>query len=112
RRGPFSKGQGILLVYSGIMAVLGGIGLLTVPTMTGEVGKLVENLPATLANARTTVEQIQNPSLRSIALNALNSIAPSDRGGAPPVEPASALAVGIGVVEAVFSAVTIFIIAY
>src|SRR5947209_17449663 len=55
RRGPFSRGQGILIVYTGIMLVLVGIGALSVPIILSEAGPFSESYPLMLGNARQLI---------------------------------------------------------
>src|SRR5262245_11883132 len=52
RQGPFSRGQGILIVYTGIMLVLLAIAAVVVPLILSEAGSFSEPYARILDNAR------------------------------------------------------------
>src|ERR671928_1719087 len=45
RRGPFSRGQGILIVYLGIFLVLAALGIFLIPALVYQTTRFVETLP-------------------------------------------------------------------
>src|SRR2546423_346686 len=45
RRGPFSRAQGVLIVYTALVLLLTGLGVLLVPTLLDEATRLVDSVP-------------------------------------------------------------------
>ncbi len=114
RKGPFNKGTGILVVYTLIFGILAAVLYLTVPPLIEEVQRLIAGFtnPQT---AKDAIAHIDNDFVRGIASsfydnagNLLQSVQPSAAGGAA----TSALSVGLSVFETLFSAITVFVIAF
>lgn len=116
RRGPFSRGQGILIVYSGIFVVVAGIGLLFVPGLIDQALRFVEALPDHLAALRPLAEQIGFRPLRQIALRALGEAQPAvARTLSEPTaatEPTMLVSAGGAFAHTLFSTLTVFLLAY
>jgi predicted PurR-regulated permease PerM len=110
RRGPFSRGQGILIVYTAIMLVIAAILVLTVPIVIAEASGFRETLPRLITNLSELFYGIDDRLLGPTAEKAVEQVA------RPPAtaedQSAAALAVGLSVVEAVFAAITVFVVAY
>jgi predicted PurR-regulated permease PerM len=111
RRGPFSRGQGILLVYTGIMLVIFAIAAVVVPVFLREAGGFSETYPQLLQNARDAVygldQRVLGPAAEKVVEKASS---PSAVAGADGGE--TAITVGLTVVEGLFAAVTVFVVAY
>lgn len=111
RRGPFSRGQGILVVYSGIMLVLFGIGALIVPTFLREAAGFSEMYPQLLQRVREMVyvvdERVLGPAAEKVVEKAASPAAVT--GGD---EGETALHVGLTLIEGLFVFVTVFVVAY
>lgn len=111
RRGPFSRGQGILMVYTGIMLVLVGVGALVVPTFLREAGGFSETYPQILHNLREIVygldQRVLGPAAEKVVEKAAS---PSGVAGADGGE--TAITVGLTLVEGLFASVTVFVVAY
>jgi predicted PurR-regulated permease PerM len=109
RRGPFSRGQGILIVYTGIMLVLVGIGALVFPIILAEAGSFSETYPRLLDNARNLIysvdERVLGPTAEKVVEKAATPTAMADDG-------ATALSVGLSVVEGLFAGLTVFVVAF
>jgi len=108
RRGPFNRTTGILVVYSLIMGFIALLIYLTVPPLIDEANRLI----ATLTNpesARATIAQIDNAFFRDITSQIYNAF--SDVGRNFKLN-ADTLSIGLTVLEALFSGVTVFVIAY
>jgi predicted PurR-regulated permease PerM len=109
RRGPFSRGQGILIVYTGIMLVLVGIGALVFPIVLTEAGSFSETYPRLLDNARNLIysvdERVLGPTAEKVVEKAAAPSAMADDG-------ATALTVGLTVVEGLFAGLTVFVVAF
>src|SRR5436190_522100 len=68
RRGPFSRGQGILLVYTILFGLVAAIIFFYVPSLVEQIGRFVETLPERLAAVRPLIEQIGFRPLRELLL--------------------------------------------
>jgi predicted PurR-regulated permease PerM len=109
RRGPFSRGQGILIVYTGIMLLIAGFWMLTVPVVLQEARGFQQTLPRLLANVQQIIYSVDNESIGRAAGEAVGKLAVPTA-----TEDTGSLAIGLGlsIVEALFSAVTVFLVAY
>jgi predicted PurR-regulated permease PerM len=109
RRGPLSRGQGILIVYTGIMLVLVGIGALAFPIILSEAGSFSESYPRILENARHLIysvdERVLGPTAEKVVEKAAAPTAMADDGQ-------TALSVGLSVVEGLFAGLTVFVVAF
>jgi predicted PurR-regulated permease PerM len=116
RRGPLSRGQGILIVYSGIFLLLVGLGTFLVPDLVRQLTQLVDTLPQQVAALRPKIEQIDPAPLRALLLRGIEEAGPAVQHGldapggvAPPEQ-----LVGVGGVFAhsLFSVITVFLLAF
>lgn len=109
RRGPFSRGQGILIVYSGIMLVILAIGVLTVPVALREAGGFSETYPRVLANLRELLygidQKVIGPAAEKVVEKAASPTNTVDDG-------TTAITVGLTLIEGLFAGVTVFVVAY
>ncbi|HZS00593.1 MAG TPA: AI-2E family transporter [Chloroflexota bacterium] len=116
RRGPFSRGQGILIVYSAIFLLLGGLGMFIVPGLVGQVTQFVDTLPHQVAALRPQIEQIELAPLRALLLRAIAEAGPVVQNGLEePVGAAQAdqlVGVGGAFAHSLFSVITVFLLAY
>lgn len=120
RRGPFSRSQGVLIVYSGIFAVLVLIGYIIIPVFVNQLGEVVNNLPNSVHGLEAWAKSIQAPVLRDQALNAttaLNSFFPNAGSGSTttPVtqaQVADAGAAALSLAEGALSVILLFVIAF
>lgn len=108
RKGPFNKGTGILAVYTLIIGILALIIYLTVPPIIDEGQRLVSGFtnPET---TRRAIDNIDNGFLKGLATTAYESASSLLQNYKPSPE---ALTFGLTIFEALFSAVTVFVIAY
>jgi predicted PurR-regulated permease PerM len=109
RRGPFSRRQGILIVYTGIMLILLAIGALAFPIILSEAGSFSETYPRILDNARGLIysldERVLGPTAEKVVEKAATPSAIADDGQ-------TALTVGLTVVEGMFAGLTVFVVAF
>lgn len=116
RAGPFSRGQGILIVYTAIFTLIGLVGFLVVPSLVEQGTQFVDNLPARIGSLTPQVEQIQYRPLRDLLLNGIGRVAPaiqrSLREPVPVTEPAQIVEVGGAFAHTLFSLVTVFLLAF
>ena len=77
RRGPFSRGQGVLIVYSAIFAIVAGVGFLFVPGLVDQASRFVDTLPNQIAALRPRIEQLGGPHLlRDVLLRLVGEAQP------------------------------------
>ena len=116
RRGPFSRGQGILIVYSGIFLVLLGLGMFVVPNLIGQLTQFVDSLPHQIAALRPRIEEIELAPLRALLLRGVEVAGPVVQHGLE--EPVSAaeteqlVGVGSAFAHSLFSVITVFLLAF
>ena len=92
------------------MVILAGIVALTLPVVLAEAGGFNETYPRLIANLRELFYGIDDRLLGPTAEKAVAEVA--DPAAAPADAGAAALSVGLTVVEGVFAAVTVFVVAY
>jgi predicted PurR-regulated permease PerM len=116
RRGPFSRGQGILIVYSAIFLLLTALGMFLVPSLVGQLTQFVDTLPQQVAALRPQVEQIELGPLRALLLRGIAEAGPAVQHGLE--EPVGAaqteqlVGVGGAFAHSLFSVITVFLLAY
>jgi predicted PurR-regulated permease PerM len=116
RRGPFSRGQGILIVYSLIFAVIAAIGFLFVPGMIDQTARFVETLPGQIASLRPYVQEVDPRPLRELLLRIIGEAEPAVQRTleqpVAPAEPEKLVEAGGAFAHTLFSVVTVFLLAY
>jgi predicted PurR-regulated permease PerM len=118
RRGPFSRSQGILLVYTGIFAVLVIIAWLIIPVFITQIGEVMDNLPTNIKNFQEWAATVHTPFLRDQAANAANALNQvfSSTQGAPTTAPAEQVAsvssVVLSLAEGFLSVIVVFVMAF
>jgi predicted PurR-regulated permease PerM len=120
RKGPFSRGQGILIVYTVLFAVIVAVGFFFVPGLVDQTIKFVESLPERVASLRPQIDQIGFRPLRELLLRAMGNAQPAfersleQPGG--PTDPERLVAAGGAFAGAfaytLFSIVMVFLLAY
>jgi predicted PurR-regulated permease PerM len=116
RRGPFSRGQGILIVYTTLFVGVAAIVFFFVPPLVDQATTFVMTMPDRVSALRPQIEQIEFSPVRSALLRAV---------GEAPIavqrsleEPAIAaqgeqlVAAGGALAHTVFSMLTVFLLAY
>jgi len=116
RRGPFSRSQGIIIVYTTIFSILVIIGLVGVPSLVTQSAQLVDAIPRNIASLRLLADQIEVRPLRLLLLRALDEVTPSiTRSIQEPTtvaEPEQLKAVGGVAAHSLLSVVTVFLLAF
>jgi predicted PurR-regulated permease PerM len=116
RRGPFSRGQGILIVYSAIFVLLAALGMFLVPSLLGQLTQFVETLPRQVAALRPQAEQIEVAPLRALLLRAIAEAGPVVQHGLEEplvaAQPQQLVGVGGAFAHSLFSMITVFLLAY
>ena len=109
RRGPFSRGAGILVIYTVIMAVLAGIVILTIPPLLDEGTRAMAGLSDQQKTDEAIRQNLGSGTVGNIAMSAYHSVREVISN---PKAVESGLSVGLTVFEIIFSAVTVFVIAF
>ena len=111
RRGPFSRGSGIVVVYTAIMLVIGTAGYLVVPNVLGQAGTFAQSLPERLQALGTQVAGLGQPSVRGVLLGLLDQ---ASRAVQSPAQPGQEelVAVGTAAAQTIISLVTVFVLAF
>lgn len=109
RRGPFSRGTGILVIYTAIMAILGGIIILTVPPLMDEGSRAIAGFADQQKTDASIREGLGTGWLGNMAINGYHSIRDLINN---PKTVENSLSFGFTVFEIIFSAVTVFVIAF
>ncbi len=118
RHGPFSRSQGILVVYTAIFLVLLAIGWLIVPVFISQVSDVLDNLPQSLNDLRSWAVSVHNPFLHEQALNLANALQTLFAGtqapatGASADQVASVSSVVLSIAEGALSVIIIFVMAF
>jgi predicted PurR-regulated permease PerM len=116
RRGPFSRGQGILIVYSLIFGSIAAIGFLFVPNLVDQAAQFVDSLPYRLASLRPLIEEIELRPLRSILLRVVGDAQPAVQRTLEqpvvPAEPEQLAQAGGALAHTLLGVVTVFLLAY
>jgi predicted PurR-regulated permease PerM len=73
RRGPFTRGTGVLLVYTLIILVIGIPVYAVTPSLVGQAASFSETLPDRLENLRPYAENLQPRLLQEFARGALDN---------------------------------------
>ncbi len=108
RRGPFTRSTGILAVYTLIMGAFALLLYLTIPPLIDEANRLIANF-TNPESAKASIAQIDNSFFRDITTqiyNAFNDMSRNFKFNA------DTLSIGLTVLEALFSGITVFVIAY
>jgi predicted PurR-regulated permease PerM len=109
RRGPFSRGAGILVIYTVIMAVLAGIIILTIPPLLDEGSRAIAGLADQQKTDASIRDGLGEGAVANFVLNTYHSL----RGILDnPTTVENGLSVGLTVFEIIFSALTVFVIAF
>lgn len=116
RRGPFSRGQGILIVYSLIFLLIAAIGFVFVPGLVDQATRFVDTLPQQVAALRPRFEEVQPRLIRELLLRVLGEAQPAVQNALEqprtPTEPQQLVEAGGAFVRTLFSVVTVFLLAY
>jgi predicted PurR-regulated permease PerM len=114
RRRGFSRGQAILSIYAGIIAVLGLTLYLAVPPLITQSRELWSNIPDYLTDFRETATASDNAFVRTVGvrtvdrLNRLYIDVQTD----PPIEANQAIGLATSAVGVVFTTVSVMIVAF
>jgi predicted PurR-regulated permease PerM len=111
RRGPFSRGTGVLTIYTAIVLVVGLPLILLAPSLVADAGTFTDNLPARFDGLRQFGEHLEPAPLRAVVVNALRQAATELR---HPVGANSQAIVSVGadIAATALKALLVFVLAF
>jgi predicted PurR-regulated permease PerM len=111
RRGPFTRGSGVLVVYTGIMLVIGTAAYFVIPNVLNQAGSFTQTLPERLIAMRVDVAQLSQPALRGVLLQLLDQLNTAVHIPATPKQE-DLVAVGAAAAQTIISFLSIFVLAF
>jgi predicted PurR-regulated permease PerM len=111
RRGPFTRGTGVLAVYTLIIVLIGVPAYVVVPSVVSQAGTFSESLPDSLQKLRPVAAGLQPRIVQTTALGALDQATQSVQS---PQRPAQEQLVEAGATAAhtLLSFFTVFVLAF
>lgn len=111
RRGPFSRGAGVLVVYTAIVAAIGLPAFLVAPSLAAQGTAFMESLPERAVQARGAATQLRPSLLAQAAVDVVDRIsAELQSPKAPPGE--QLVKAGFTAVQVAVDFVMVFILAF
>src|SRR4051794_3651158 len=112
RRGPFSRGTGVLFVYSIIVLILAGALAVVVPTVAAQGDAFVVSIPAKIGALRPYAEQLRPHPLQALAIDLIDRTGETVSNPTVPVDESSLLQIATTVGHYLISFLTIFFLAF
>jgi predicted PurR-regulated permease PerM len=111
RRGPFTRGSGVLAVYTVIVLAIGVPAYVVVPSLLGQAAAFTTTLPDRLAELRPYALALRPPAVSALVASALDN---ATRAVQAPAQPAQEeiVAAGATAAETLLRFVTVFVLAY
>ena len=111
RRGPLSRGAGVLVVYTAIIAGIAIPAYLFIPSFVGQAGAFADSLPDRLLALRGYAEMLRPAAAGQAAATTIDRIGGSLQSpAAPPQE--EIVAAGATAAHTIISFVSVFVLAY
>jgi predicted PurR-regulated permease PerM len=111
RRGPLTRGSGVLVVYTAIMLVIGTAAYFVIPNVLNQAGSFTQTLPERLIAMRVDAAQLSQPALRGPLLQLLDQLNTAVQVPATPKQE-DLVAVGAVAAQTVISFLSIFVLAF
>jgi predicted PurR-regulated permease PerM len=111
RRGPFSRGSGVLVIYTAIIIVIGLPAALLAPSAVAQGASFAANLPTRIDALRPFAEQLQPAPLQGIFVNLLDQVSADLKNPAAPTGE-SIVAAGATAARAILDFMLVFVIAF
>src|SRR5438067_6191856 len=112
RRGPFSRGTGVLAVYTAIVLVLAIVTAIVVPSLAAQSDAFVASLPAKIGALRPYAAQLRPHPLQEAALQLIDRASDSVRNPTVAVDEGSLLQLATAVGHSLISFLTVFFLAF
>ena len=111
RRGPFSRGSGVLVVYTAIVLIIGLPTVIFAPSLTAQADAFIGTIPERIASLRPLAEQLRPHALQNVAVNAIDRVGETVSNPVP-AEPESLVEVGAAAAESLLHFITVFFLAF
>jgi predicted PurR-regulated permease PerM len=111
RRGPFSRGGGVLIVYTGIIVVIGVPAYLAIPTLVAQSGAFMDSLPDRLQALRAQIGLLPSGIAQRVALGLVDQLAASLQTSSTPAG-GQVVEVGATAAQTVIAFVSVFVLAF
>jgi predicted PurR-regulated permease PerM len=111
RRGPFSRGTGVLVVYTAIVLAITIPAYLVIPNLVAQGGGFMDSLPDRLLALRVYALHLQPALFQQAAVGAIDQVEASLRTPSAP-DQAELVAVGATAAHTLISFLTIFVLAF
>ena len=111
RRGPFTRGSGVLVVYTVIVIVLGLLATFLAPTLAAQGSAAIERLPQQLTALEAYAEDLRPRPLRDAAVAAIGEVRASVQHPTTPPG-GNLLALGATAAHTLLSFFTVFVLAF
>jgi len=111
RRGPFTRGSGVLVVYTVIVIIIGVPAYIVVPNLISQAASFPEAVPERLQKLRPYAENMQPRQLQSLALGVIDNAAQAVQTPAAPAQ-AEIVQVGTTAAHTLLSFFSVFVLAY
>ena len=112
RRGPFSRGTGVLAVYTCIVLVLALTLAVVVPNIAAQSDAFVASIPAKIGALRPYVLELRPHALQDLALRIVDQAGESVSNPTVPVDEDSLLQLAETVGHSLISFLTVFFVAF
>jgi predicted PurR-regulated permease PerM len=112
RRGPFTRGSGVLAVYTLIVLVIGVPAYIIVPNVISQAGSFVTALPDRLQGLRPYAESLQPRPVSTFAVSALDNAYQAVQVSDRPVAQEQVIEAGATAAHTLISFFTVFVLAY
>jgi predicted PurR-regulated permease PerM len=112
RRGPFSRGTGVLAVYTAIVLALAVVMAIVVPSLAAQSDAFVASIPAKIGALRPYAQQLRPHPLQEAALQVIDRASESVRNPTVAVDEDSLLQLATAVGHSLISFLTVFFLAF
>jgi predicted PurR-regulated permease PerM len=112
RRGPFTRGSGVLAVYTLIVVAIGAPAYLVAPSLVSQAASFSETLPSRLQQLRPYAESLQPRAVQGVALGILDNATQAVQAPARPVAQEQVIEAGATFAHTLVSFFTVFVLAY
>jgi predicted PurR-regulated permease PerM len=112
RRGPFGRGSGVLVVYTGLVLMLGTMAAVTVPSLAAQSDALVASIPTKIAALRPYAAQLRPQPVEDVAIRAIDRVGDSVSNPTVPVDEDSVLQIATTIGHFLINFLTVFFLAF
>jgi len=111
RRGPFSRGSGVLVVYAAIVVIMGVPTFIFAPSLIAQFDRSVATIPQGIADLRPYAEQLRPQALANAAVGGIDRVADAVRNPAP-TEPEGLVELGTSAAVGVLHFLTVIFLGF